>query len=93
MYEDLETVPVYVCHDPIEEAEMIAALEQAGIHCALQSFEDSAYDGLFTYGLGRSRILVLEKDVVCAERVVQGVAQLFEKSGTGTSEETSDSTR
>ena len=93
MYEDLETVPVYVCHDPIEEAEMIAALEQAGIRCILQSFEDSAYDGLFTYGLGRCRILVLEKDTVRAERVVEGVARLFNQSGTDAGEETSDSTR
>ncbi|MFH1739888.1 MAG: DUF2007 domain-containing protein [bacterium] len=79
MREDQETISIHTTGDPIEEAEICAALDEAGIRYVIQPFEDYAYDGLFTRALGHSRVSVLESDVERAMEAIQPVVEQFQQ--------------
>lgn len=46
-------------------------LEENGIHVAIQSFHDTAYDGLFQSQYGWGVIRVSEEDFAEAEKIVE----------------------
>lgn len=54
------------------EANVIKSiLEENGIHVAIQSFHDTAYDGLFQSQYGWGVIRVSEEDFAEAEKIVE----------------------
>ena len=67
----METVLIYTFQNVIEESRIRTALEEEGIEAMVRSFEDSAYDGIYTLQKGRGQIRVFEKDVEKAERIVK----------------------
>ena len=67
---DEQLVIVYTTEDQVQESLIIGALEKAEIKYTVRSFEDSAYDGLFTRHYGHSQILVFEHDAEQAKLIV-----------------------
>ncbi len=67
----METVSIYTFQNVIEESRIRAALEAEGIEVMILSFEDSAYNGIYTLQKGRGQIRVLEKDVENAKKIVE----------------------
>jgi len=54
------------------EANVIkSVLEEHGIYAEIKSFHDTAYDGLFQAQYGWGRILVSEKDLSEANRIIE----------------------
>lgn len=66
----METVAVYTFENIIEESRLRTALEEEGIEIMVRSFEDSAYDGIYTLQKGKGEIRVLRKDVEKAGKVI-----------------------
>jgi len=67
----METVSIYIFQNIIEESIIRTALEEEGIEVLVRSFEDSAYDGIYTLQKGKGEIRVFEKDVEKAKKIVQ----------------------
>ena len=68
--DDGNMVVIQTFEDEIQEALAIGALNEAGIKYVIRSFEDHAYDGLFTLSRGHSQALVLEDESVKAKEIV-----------------------
>ncbi len=66
----METVSVYTFENIIEESRLRAALEEEGIEVMVRSFEDSAYDGIYTLQKGKGEIRVLSKDAEKSKRII-----------------------
>lgn len=66
----METVLVYTSQNIIEESRIKTALEEEGIEVLVRSFEDSAYNGIFTLQKGKGQIRVFEKDAEKAKRII-----------------------
>ena len=66
----METVSVYTFENIIEESRLRAALEEEGIEVMLRSFEDSAYDGIYTLQKGKGEIRVFSKDVEKSKKII-----------------------
>lgn len=65
-----ETVPVAKLNNLAEAQVLKGLLEENGIVCLVNSFEDYAYDGIWQTQKGWGVLRVLEKDRVEAERLV-----------------------
>ncbi|NOX97000.1 MAG: DUF2007 domain-containing protein [Nitrospirae bacterium] len=67
----METVLIYTFQNVIEESRIRTALEEEGVEVLVRSFEDSAYDGIYTLQKGRGEMRVFEKDVEKAKRIIE----------------------
>ena len=63
-------VVIQTFDDEIQEALAIGALKDARMKYVIRSFEDHAYDGLFTLSRGHSQVLVLESESEKAKRII-----------------------
>ncbi len=80
MFDNQETAPIHTTGGPVEEAEVCAALDDAGIKYEVQEFGDDAFSGLFEPVLGHSRIFVLEDNVDKAKKAIQPIVERFQQS-------------
>ena len=67
----METVLVHTFQNVIEGSRIRAALEEEGIEVMIRSFEDSAYNGIFTLQKGMGQIRVPEKDAAKAKKIIE----------------------
>lgn len=67
----MKIVLVYTSQNIIEESRIKAALEEEGIEVLVRSFEDSAYNGIFTLQKGMGQIRVFEKDAEKAKKIIE----------------------
>jgi len=88
MYDDQKIVTIHTTGGPVEEGEICAALDDAGINYDVQPFEDDALSGLLTTTMGYSRISVLEKDAEKAREVIQPILEEFSEPEEEQPEET-----
>jgi len=72
----METVLVYTFENIIEGSMLRAALEEEGIEVMVRSFEDSAYDGIYTLQKGKGEIRVLNKDAERAKEIIAECSQI-----------------
>ena len=67
----METVLVHTFQNVIEESRIRAVLEEEGIEIMVRSFEDSAYDGIYTLQKGMGQIRVFKKDAERAKKIIE----------------------
>ncbi len=80
MFENENTVPIFIAGNEAEEIAVCDALEEADISYIVQEYEDHAYDGLFTHAFGYSRVAVLEHDLERALQVIEPVVERLRRS-------------
>jgi hypothetical protein len=66
-----KTVVVWKFENYVEAAIAQAALEDTGIPAVIDSFHDSAYNGLFVFQKGWGRVRVMEQDAERATEVIR----------------------
>ena len=71
-----DSIRVWLLENAVEAGIVEAALKEAGIPAVLDSFHDSAYDGLFTFKRGWGRVMVLKED---AQRAIEVIGKALEK--------------
>lgn len=64
-------VSIYTFKNKVELAMLKKALEEAGIQVMIQSFDDTAYNGIFISQKGVAKLWVYQKDAECAEEIVK----------------------
>ncbi len=62
---------VFTFYDLAEGEVIKNLLESEGIRILIRSFEDSAYDGIYTLTQGKGKIFVLERDKNRAEQLIK----------------------
>ncbi|MCD5401917.1 DUF2007 domain-containing protein [candidate division NPL-UPA2 bacterium] len=67
----MKTVLAYTFQNVVEESRIRTALEGEGIEVLVRSFEDSAYNGIFTLQKGNGQIRVFEKDAEKAKKIIE----------------------
>lgn len=72
---------VYVARTPVEADYLVGVLNQEGIPALLQSYRDTAFDGLFMATRGAGAIITLEEDAYRALTLIETVVELIEKEG------------
>jgi len=64
---------VCTTEDQVQESLITGELKRAEIKFVVRSFEDTAYDGLFSKNYGHSQLLVLEHDADRAKSIIREV--------------------
>jgi hypothetical protein len=65
-----ETVNIWPLTNSIEAEALSDMLKENGIECLIDSFEDRAYDGIFTHQKGWGKLKVSEKDASRAKELI-----------------------
>jgi hypothetical protein len=68
-------IPVHTLSNQIESQVIEAALKEAGIHCVIRTFADSAYNGIFIPQQGYGQVLVGKADKQKAEGIIKEVLE------------------
>ena len=64
-------VSIYTFKNKVELAKLKKALEEAGIRVMIQSFDDTAYNGIYIPQKGVAKLWVHQKDAERAEEIVK----------------------
>lgn len=72
---DQDSVEIYTVSDEVERAMIEEALTQHKIPFMFRSFEESAYDGLYTKAYGLARVVVLKQYEQRARRILERTLQ------------------
>lgn len=73
MVEDDELVELCIYHTYPEYNKIELVLNQYNIKFINRSFEDSAYDGIYTYAYGLGKIFVFKSDFEKAKELIKDI--------------------
>lgn len=69
--EEERLVSIYTFKNKVELAKLKKALEDNGIQVMIQSFDDTAYDGIYVPQKGMAKLWVYQKDVEHARNIIK----------------------
>jgi len=73
MRENEELVELITYHNYAEYGKIELALKENGIKFLNRSFEDSAYDGIYTLSYGLGKIYVFKNDLEKAKKILKKI--------------------
>jgi len=74
-------ISIYTPDNIVELTRIKSILDEHNIPVMVQSFNDSAYDGIYTLQKGMAKIWVYEKDAQYAKEIIKDCLRPGDKSG------------